>query len=90
MPPETPSRQEVPALPEKAVREAIVNALVHRNYRSPRPTQVIRYTDRIEVQNAGHSLVEDENFDVARNGPGYALPCYATWRDRLLNVLRNP
>jgi hypothetical protein len=33
-----------------------------RNYRSPRPTLVIRYTDRVEVQNAGHSLVEDENF----------------------------
>jgi ATP-dependent DNA helicase RecG len=62
LPPGTPSRQEIPALPEKAVREAIVNALVHRNYRSPRPTQVIRYTDRVEVQNAGHSLVEDENF----------------------------
>jgi len=62
LPPGTPSRQEIPALPEKAVREAIVNALVHRNYRSPRPTQVIRYTDRLEVQNAGHSLVEDENF----------------------------
>jgi ATP-dependent DNA helicase RecG len=62
LPPGTPSRQEIPALPEKAVREAIVNALVHRNHRSPRPTQVIRYTDRLEVQNAGHSLVEDENF----------------------------
>jgi ATP-dependent DNA helicase RecG len=62
LPPGTPSRQEIPALPEKAVREAIVNALVHRNYRSPRPTQVIRYSDRLEVQNAGHSLVEDENF----------------------------
>ena len=62
LPPGTPSRQEIPALPEKAVREAIVNALVHRNYRSPRPTLVIRYTDRLEVQNAGHSLVEDENF----------------------------
>jgi hypothetical protein len=36
--------------------------LVHRNYRSPRSTQVIRYSDRLEVQNAGHSLVEDENF----------------------------
>ena len=62
LPPGTPSRQEIPALPEKAVREAIVNALVHRNYRSPRPALVIRYTDRVEVQNAGHSLVEDENF----------------------------
>jgi ATP-dependent DNA helicase RecG len=62
LPPGTPSRQEIPALPEKAVREAIVNALVHRNYRSARPTLVIRYSDRVEVQNAGHSLVEDENF----------------------------
>jgi ATP-dependent DNA helicase RecG len=62
LPPGTPSRQEIPALPEKAVREAIVNALVHRNYHSSRPTQVIRYTDRLEVQNAGHSLVEEENF----------------------------
>ena len=43
-------------LPAVALREAIVNALMHRSYRVNRPTQIIRYDNRIEIINAGYSL----------------------------------
>jgi ATP-dependent DNA helicase RecG len=47
-------------LPLRALREAIVNALMHRSYRVNRPTQIIRYDNRIEIVNAGYSLKPDE------------------------------
>ena len=47
-------------LPMKALREAIVNALMHRSYREHRPTQIIRYDNRIEITNPGFSLKSEE------------------------------
>jgi ATP-dependent DNA helicase RecG len=41
-------------------REAIVNALMHRSYREHRPTQVIRYNNRIDIINPGFSLKSEE------------------------------
>ncbi len=40
-------------IPEKVIREAIVNAIVHRDYRSPSKTQVRIFPDRIEFWNMG-------------------------------------
>jgi len=69
LPPGQVERDDRPRLPERALREVLVNALMHRDYRENRPTQVIRYTDRIEVHNAGYSLTPDERFGE----PGSAL-----------------
>lgn len=55
-------RRDVPRIPERVVREAVVNALMHRSYRRQGPTQIIRYTNRIEIRNPGHSLKAEDQF----------------------------
>lgn len=45
-----------PVLPRKVIREALANALMHRSYRINEPIQIIRYSNRIEIHNPGHSL----------------------------------
>ena len=47
-------------LPIKALREVIVNALMHRNYREHTPIQLIRYDNRLEIRNPGYSLKNEE------------------------------
>jgi ATP-dependent DNA helicase RecG len=51
---------ETPTLPARVLREAIVNALMHRSYKEHRPTQIIRYANRIEITNAGYSLKNED------------------------------
>lgn len=46
-------REPVPEYPEDAVREAIVNALCHRDYAAVGTVQVRIYDDRLEVWNPG-------------------------------------
>lgn len=53
-------RRDVPLIPKKVIREAIVNCLMHRSYRSHQPVQIIRYANRIEIRNPGYSLIPDE------------------------------
>ena len=53
-------------LPVKVLREAIVNAMMHRSYREARPTQIVRYDNRIEIINAGYSLKKEDKY----NRPG--------------------
>ena len=49
------SMQE-PILPRKVIREALANAVMHRNYHIHSPAQIIRYSNRIEIINPGYSL----------------------------------
>jgi ATP-dependent DNA helicase RecG len=64
-------RREVPLVPRTVIREAVVNALIHRSYRQHQPVQIIRYSNRIEIRNPGHSLKPDDRLgepgSVARN-----------------------
>jgi ATP-dependent DNA helicase RecG len=55
-------RKETPAIPERVIREAVVNAVMHRSYRMQEPVQIIRFSNRLEIRNPGHSLVSDEEF----------------------------
>ncbi|WP_027369396.1 ATP-binding protein [Desulfovermiculus halophilus] len=54
-------RGEKTVLPTKVVREAVVNAVMHRNYQRQQPIQLLRYSNRLEVQNPGYSLKALEN-----------------------------
>lgn len=46
-------REERPELPEEALREAVVNALVHRDYRSTGNVQIYIFKDRVEIVSPG-------------------------------------
>lgn len=49
-------RQEEPRIPPRVVREALVNAVMHRSYQIHGPVEIIRYANRLEIRNPGHSL----------------------------------
>jgi len=48
-----PEREIVPEYPDEAVREALINALCHRDYASVGTVQVRIYDNRLEVWNPG-------------------------------------
>lgn len=54
------AREDEPALPNRVIREAIVNAVMHRSYRIHGAIQIIRYTNRLEIRNPGHSIKAEE------------------------------
>jgi predicted HTH transcriptional regulator len=65
-PSETTAASEVRyEVPFRVVREAIVNAVAHRNYASKSGVQVMVFADRIEVWNPG-GLPEDLTLDMLR------------------------
>lgn len=49
-------REDHTLLPEEVLREALVNALVHRDYRSTSQVRLFVYDDRVEVINPGELL----------------------------------
>ena len=49
-------------LPNKVLREAIVNSYIHRSNRVNQPIQIIRYSNRIEIHNPGYSLKSSDDW----------------------------
>ena len=72
---------ETPLLPRRLVREAIVNALMHRNCRVPSPVQILRYSNRLEIRNSGYSLKPEDQLgepgSISRN-PAIAAVLHET------------
>lgn len=64
-------RQDLPLIPTRVLREAVVNAIMHRSYRIHGAVQIIRYSNRLEIRNPGYSLVSEERWgepgSVTRN-----------------------
>lgn len=54
------AREDEPTLPLRVIREAIVNAVMHRSYRIHGAIQIIRYVNRLEIRNPGHSIKAEE------------------------------
>jgi ATP-dependent DNA helicase RecG len=46
-------REEIPEIPVKAIREALVNSLCHRDYTAPKGNEVAIFKNRIEIYNPG-------------------------------------
>ncbi len=49
-------RKDNPLIPYLVIREALVNAVMHKDYSVASPIQVIKYANRIEFRNVGFSL----------------------------------
>jgi ATP-dependent DNA helicase RecG len=58
--PEGETQADSIGLPTRVLREAIVNAFLHRTYRENQPIQIIRYGNRLEIKNPGFSLKPEE------------------------------
>jgi ATP-dependent DNA helicase RecG len=76
LPPDSMQSLQEPLVPRKAFREALANAIIHRSYRINQPTLVIRYSNRIEFINAGHSLKPVA--DLGKAGPAQRNPILAS------------
>ncbi|WP_114522148.1 ATP-binding protein [Altererythrobacter sp. ZODW24] len=61
----TGQRTETPTIPSRAIREAVVNSLMHRSYEGFSPIQIIRYANRLEIRNPGYSLKSQDRFGEA-------------------------
>ncbi len=66
-----------------ALKEAVVNALVHRDYESDQPVRVTIFVDRIEIVSPGGLPVQVE---IKKFKAGKAT---AYWRNQALNYLFN-
>jgi ATP-dependent DNA helicase RecG len=55
--------------PEDAMRELLVNAVVHRDYQSNQPIRFYQFADRIEIQNPGglYGDARPENFPLVND-----------------------
>ncbi len=71
----TIQRSEAPLVPDRVVREAVVNALMHRDYRTNSPIQIIRYSNRLEFRNPGYSLKSEDL--LGQPGSEARNPCVA-------------
>ena len=60
LPPGQLQRKDIPLIPDRVIREAIVNAVMHRNYRIQGSIQIIRYSNRLEIRSPGHSLIAED------------------------------
>ncbi|MCK4735230.1 MAG: putative DNA binding domain-containing protein, partial [Methanophagales archaeon] len=60
--------------PMKAIREGVINALIHRNYHEPADTRVMIFDDRIEIVNPG-SFPEGVTPEKPRHIPVNPILC---------------
>jgi ATP-dependent DNA helicase RecG len=56
-------------IPERVIREAVVNAIMHRSYLVHSPIQIIRYSNRLEISNAGYSLKNEDHLGAPGSQP---------------------
>ena len=82
-----PEREIVPEYPDEAVREAIINALCHRDYTSVATVQVRIFDDRLEVWNPGclpHDITLKMLYHQHHSHPKNPMIAHAFFRARLI------
>ena len=59
-------REEKLEIPETALREIVINALVHRNYQIPAPCKIAIYADRVEIFSPGNfpGPIQTDNLEL--------------------------
>ena len=65
--------------PRVALQEAIINAIVHRDYQLHEPIRITVFSDRIEIYSPGalHWSVDKENFKAGKAGPFWRNQSFA-------------
>jgi predicted HTH transcriptional regulator len=65
--------------PIRALQEALINAVVHRDYEITEPIRVTVFLDRIEIRSPGnlHWGVDKEKFVTGKAGPKWRNQCFA-------------
>lgn len=72
-----------PKYPERALQEAIINAIAHRDYELDEPTSITVFSDRIEIRSPGGlpRTIDKEKFLAGRAPP--------SWRNQSLAYFFN-
>lgn len=65
-----PKREEILEIPPEAIREAILNVIVHRNYHMSSPSKISIYDDRVEIFSPG-SFAGPINLIIPKSGITY-------------------
>ena len=70
--------------PPEAMRELLVNAILHRDYQTNSPVRFSLFPDRIEIQNTGglYGEANPENFPVVTDYPEISALLMTTWTSR--------
>jgi predicted HTH transcriptional regulator len=65
--------------PLRALQEALINAIVHRDYEVPAPIRITVFANRIEIQSPGtlHWGVDKEKFQNGKAGPKWRNQSFA-------------
>ena len=67
------TRIETPEVPVRAMKEAIINSLCHRDFYNPKTNEIAIYRDRIEIYNPGQ-FPFDHDPDEFISGHGKSYP----------------
>ncbi|MEZ4826109.1 MAG: ATP-binding protein [Bacteroidia bacterium] len=65
--------------PIRALQEAVINAIVHRDYEIPDPIRITVFSDRIEIKSPGslHWSVDKQKFVSGKAGPKWRNQSFA-------------
>ena len=75
----TSDKPNMEKYPKRALQEAVVNAIVHRDYQIEEPVRITVFSDRIEIRSPGtlHWGVDREKFKTGKANPKWRNQSFA-------------